>query len=150
LEAWGSHTPAVQTCGSPLFLPTSNSAFPQEKNGSGFPRFCPRITTSRRPGVSEEQIFLDCSGLKFALPQIVSYRWRHKCCRAAGILRPAYRLLCWPPHAPDMLTVRIKELNGQGLSHCQISQPCRLLTTLAGFSTGGDFDVILLSAPISR
>src|SRR6516164_11800392 len=63
-------------------------------------------------------------------PQDRSYR----CDTAAGqpgILRRAYRALL-PPHAPDMLTVRIQVIDGTGTFTLSDSQPCRLLTSLRG------------------
>ena len=37
-----------------------------------------------------------------------------------------------PPHAPDMLTVRIQAIDGTGTCTLSDSQPCRLLTSLRG------------------
>jgi hypothetical protein len=65
---------------------------------------------------------------KFAPPQIVP--------TAAilpqgsrGFYAQAYRALL-PPHAPDMLTVRIQVIDGTGTFTLSDSQPCRLLTLL--------------------
>src|SRR6516165_7084840 len=80
--------------------------------------------------VSRMQIFLYVPASKFALPQIVP---------TAAILPQgsrgfyvrAYRALL-PPHAPDMLTVRIQVIDGTGTFTLSDSQPCRLLTSLHG------------------
>jgi len=94
------------------------------------PAFVPRITTSREP---------DSRGCRYSLmfrppsllaPQIVP---------TAAILPQgsrgfyvrAYRALL-PPHAPDMLTVRIQVIDGTGTFTLSDSQPCRLLTLLCG------------------
>src|SRR5262252_5968815 len=83
-----------------------------------------RIPTMAR--VSRMQIFLNVPASKFALPQIVP--------TAAilpqgsrGFYARAYRALL-PPHAPDMLTVRIQVIDGTGTFTLSDSQPCRLLT----------------------
>ena len=46
-----------------------------------------------------------------------------------GFYVRAYRTLL-PPHAPDMLTVRIQVIDGTGTFTLSDSQPCRLLTSL--------------------
>src|SRR5260221_7686655 len=46
-----------------------------------------------------------------------------------GFYVRAYRALL-PPHAPDMLTVRIQVIDGTGTFTLSDSQPCRLLTLL--------------------
>src|SRR5580693_8683250 len=48
-----------------------------------------------------------------------------------GFYVRAYRALL-PPHAPDMLTVRIQVIDGTGTFTLSDSQPCRLLTLLHG------------------
>ena len=48
-----------------------------------------------------------------------------------GFYVRAYRALL-PPHAPDMLTVRIQVIDGTGTFTQSNSQPCRLLTSLHG------------------
>ena len=78
--------PRRYTVCSHLFLPRCHRPSPSEE-WVGFPRFVPRITTSRRPVISRMQIFLDVPASKFALPPDRSYR----CDTAAGqpgILRP--------------------------------------------------------------
>src|SRR5262252_8182243 len=93
-----------------------------------------RIPTMAR--VSRMQIFLYVPASKFALPQIVP---------TAAILPQgsrgfyvrAYRALL-PPHAPDMLTVRIQVIDGTGTFTLSDSQPCRLLTPLPRVSPSPD------------
>src|SRR6476660_9211336 len=53
-----------------------------------------------------------------------------------GFYVRAYRALL-PPHAPDMLTVRIQVIDGTGTFTQSDSQPCRLLTSLSRVSIGG-------------
>ena len=48
-----------------------------------------------------------------------------------GFYIRAYRASL-PPHAPDMLTVRIQAIDGTGTCTLLDSQPCRLLTSLHG------------------
>jgi hypothetical protein len=48
-----------------------------------------------------------------------------------GFYVRAYRALL-PPHAPDMLTVRIQVIDGTGTFTQSDSQPCRLLTVTSG------------------
>ena len=48
-----------------------------------------------------------------------------------GFYVQAYRASL-PPHAPDMLTVRIQAIDGTGTFTLPDSQPCRLLTSLHG------------------
>src|SRR5260221_1047145 len=48
-----------------------------------------------------------------------------------GFYVRAYRALL-PPHAPDMLTVRIQVIDGTGTFTLSDSQPCRLLPSLHG------------------
>jgi hypothetical protein len=70
---------------------------PELGKGAGhlaaFPRFVPRITTSRRSVVSRLQIFLDVPASKFALPPDRSYRCTY-CCRAAGDFTSGPIVLC--------------------------------------------------------
>jgi hypothetical protein len=46
-----------------------------------------------------------------------------------------------PPHAPDMLTVRIQVIDGTGTFTLSDSQPCRLLTMLYDFSVSDLIDI---------
>ena len=121
--------PRRYTVCSRLVLPRCHRPSPS-KEWVGFPRLVPRITTSRRPVISRMQIFLDVPASKFARPPDRSYR-----CDtpqgSRGFYVRAYRALL-PPHAPDMLTVRIQVIDGTGTFTLSDSQPCRLLTSLHG------------------
>ena len=84
--------PRRYTVCSHLFLPRCHRPSPS-KEWVGFPHFVPRITTSRGPGVSRMQIFLDVPASKFALPPDRSYRCAY-CCRAAGDFTSGPIVLC--------------------------------------------------------
>src|ERR1700737_3003866 len=114
---------------SPLFLPRCHRPSPS-KEWVGFPRFVPRITTSRR------SVFRGCRySLMFRPPSLLSPRsflpLRILLQGSRGFYVRAYRALL-PPHAPDMLTVRIQVIDGTGTFTLSDSQPCRLLTSLRG------------------
>jgi hypothetical protein len=85
--------PRRYTVCSHLFLPRCHRPSPREE-WVGFPRFVPRITTSRGPGVSRMQIFLDVPASKFALPPDRSYRCAY-CCRAAEDFTSGPIVLCY-------------------------------------------------------
>ena len=119
--------PRRYTVCSHLFLPRCHRPSPREE-WVGFPRFCPANNDFSQAGVSRMQIFLDVPASKFALPPDRSYR----CAPpqgSRGFYVRAYRALL-PPHAPDMLTVRIQVIDGTGTFTLSDSQPCRLLTSL--------------------
>src|SRR6478672_8460902 len=123
--------PRRYTVCSHLFLPRCHRPSPGE-DWVGFPRLAPRITISRRHVISRLQIFLNVPASKFALPPDRSYR----CILlqgSRGFYVRAYRALL-PPHAPDMLTVRIQVIDGTGTFTQSDSQPCRLLTSLPRLS----------------
>jgi len=104
-----------------------SSAFPKQRMGR-LPAFCPANYDFSQVRVSRMQIFLDVPASKFALPPDRSYR----CAPpqgSRGFYVRAYRALL-PPHAPDMLTVRIQAIDGTGTFTLSDSQPCRLLTLL--------------------
>jgi hypothetical protein len=84
--------PRRYTVCSHLFLPRCHRPSPSEE-WVGFPRFVPRITTSRRPVISRMQIFLDVPASKFALPPDRSYRCTYGC-RAAGDFTSGPIVLC--------------------------------------------------------
>src|ERR1700726_498766 len=84
--------PRRYTVCSHLFLPRCHRPSPS-KEWVGFPRFVPRITTSRRSVISRLQIFLDVPASKFALPPDRSYRCT-SCCRAAGDFTSGPIVLC--------------------------------------------------------
>ena len=85
--------PRRYTVCSHLFLPRCHRPSPSEE-WVGFPRFVPRITTSRRPVISRMQIFLDVPASKFALPPDRSYRCTYGC-RAARDFTSGPIVLCY-------------------------------------------------------
>ncbi len=106
---------------------TMSSAFPKQRMGR-LPAFVPRITTSRRP------VFRGCRySLMFRPPSLLSPQIVPTAAilpqGSRGFYVRAYRALL-PPHAPDMLTVRIQVIDGTGTFTLSDSQPCRLLTSL--------------------
>ena len=114
---------------SHLFLPRCHRPSPSEE-WVGFPRFVPRITTSRRP------VFRGCRySFMFRPPSLLSPQIVPTAAilpqGSRGFYVRAYRALL-PPHAPDMLTVRIQVIDGTGTFTLSDSQPCRLLTSLRG------------------
>jgi hypothetical protein len=119
--------PRRYTVCSHLFLPRCHRPSPR-KEWVGFPRFVPTNYDFSQVRVSRMQIFLNVPASKFALPPDRSYR----CAPpqgSRGFYVRAYRVLL-PPHAPDMLTVRIQVIDGTGTFTLSDSQPCRLLTSL--------------------
>src|SRR6202051_1931364 len=75
------------------------------------------------------QIFRNVPASKFARPPDRPYRCEILLQGSRGFYVRAYRALL-PPHAPDMLTVRIQVIDGTGTFTLSDSQPCRLLTSL--------------------
>ena len=123
----GSRTPAVHRVLSPVSS-TMSSAFPKERMGRLPACFVPRITTSRR------SVFRGCRySLMFRPPSLLSPQIVPTAAillqGSRGFYVRAYRALL-PPHAPDMLTVRIQVIDGAGTFTLSDSQPCRLLTSL--------------------
>jgi hypothetical protein len=124
----GSCTPAVHRVLSPVSS-TMSSAFPKRRMGR-LPAFVPRITTSRRP------VFRGCRySVMFRPPSLLSPQIVPTAAilpqGSRGFYVRAYRALL-PPHAPDMLTVRVQVIDGTGTFTLSDSQPCRLLTSLRG------------------
>src|SRR5438876_1675345 len=123
----GSRTPAVHRVLSPVSS-TMSSAFPKERMGRLPVCFVPRITTSRR------SVFRGCRySLMFRPPSLLSPQIVPTAAillqGSRGFYVRAYRALL-PPHAPDMITVRIQVIDGAGTFTLSDSQPCRLLTSL--------------------
>src|ERR1700731_1879325 len=119
--------PRRYTVCSHLFLPRCHRPSPR-KEWVGFPRLVPRITTSRR------SVFRGCRySLMFRPPSLLSPQIVPTAAillqGSRGFYVRAYRALL-PPHAPDMLTVRIQVIDGTGTFTLSDSQPCRLLTSL--------------------
>src|SRR5450759_4170297 len=111
---------------SPVSSPVA-SAFPERRLGL-LPAFVPRITTPRRPVFRGFRYFF-----MFRPPSLLTPRsslpLRILPQGSRGFYIRAYRALL-PPHAPDMLTVRIQAIDGTGTCTLLDSQPCRLLTSL--------------------
>ena len=110
-------------------LPVSSSVvigLPQRRLGSAFPRLSANHDFSR-PVFSRLQIFLNVPASKFARPPDRLYRCAY-CRRAAGTFTSGQYRASLPPHAPDMLTVRIQAIDSTGTFTLLDSQPCRLLT----------------------
>src|SRR3984957_7243 len=119
--------PRRYTVCSHLFLPRCHRPSPREE-WVRFPRLVPRITTSRR------SVFRGCRySLMFRPPSLLSPQIVPTAAillqGSRGFYVRAYRALL-PPHAPDMLTVRIQVIDGTGTFTLSDSQPCRLLTSL--------------------
>jgi hypothetical protein len=108
---------------------TVSSAFPKQRLGR-LPASVLRLTTSRRP------VFRGCRySLMFRPPSLLTPQIVPTAAilpqGSRGFYVRAYRALL-PPHAPDMLTVRIQAIDGTGTFTLSDSQPCRLLTLLHG------------------
>jgi hypothetical protein len=122
----GSPTPAVHRVLSPVSS-TMSSAFPRGKVGR-LPAIIPLETTSCG-GIFEVADISLCSGLQVCSPPRSFLPLRILPQGSRGFYVRAYRALL-PPHAPDMLTVRIQVIDGTGTFTLSDSQPCRLLTSL--------------------
>src|SRR5215475_528835 len=72
------------------------------------------------------QIFRNVTASKFARPPGRPYRCEYFPQGSRGFYVRAHRALL-PPHAPDMLTVRIQAIDGAGTCILLDFQPCRLL-----------------------
>src|SRR5271157_1015375 len=119
-----------------VLLPVSSSvasAFPQEGTGSA-----PAVSREHdfpRGSFSRLQIFLYVQASKFACLPDRSY---------AAVLPQGSRDFYFraeraslPPHAPDMLTVRIQAIDGTRTFTLLDSQPCRLLILPSCYSSYG-------------
>ena len=109
--------------------PKIEGAGPQAKSGSAS-RVWPANDFSQGR-VSRMQIFRNVPASKFAHPPDRSYRCEYPPQGSRGFYIRAHRALL-PPHAADMLTVRIQAIDGTGTFTLPDFQPCRLLTLLRG------------------
>jgi len=114
---------------SHLFLPRWRRPSPSE-DWVGFPRLSHELRLLAGPCFEVADISL-CSGLQVCSPPRSSLPLRILPQGSRGFYIRAYRALL-PPHAPDMLTVRIQAIDGTGTCTLLDSQPCRLLTSLHG------------------
>jgi hypothetical protein len=100
---------------------------PQGKNGSAS-----RVLSHEfllLAGPCFEVADIRCSGLQVCSPPRSFLPLRILLQGSRGFYVRAYRALL-PPHAPDMLTVRIQVIDGTATFTLSDSQPCRLLTSL--------------------
>ena len=109
--------PRRYTVCSRLFFQVSSA--PQAKSGS-VSRVWSAQNNFSQGRVSRMQIFRNVPASKFAHPPDRSYRCEDPPQGSRGFYIRAHRALL-PPHAPDMLTVRIQAIDVQGLSPCQTS-----------------------------
>ena len=131
--------PRRYTVCSHLFLPRCHRPSPRQK-WVGFPRLSCELRLLAG-GFTRLQIFRDVPASKFARPPDRSYRILPQGSR--GFYVRAYRALL-PPHAPDMLAVRIQAIDGTGTFALSDSQPCRLLLSRQRFSIGIEIGRALL------
>ena len=121
--------PRRSTVCSRLFLPRCHRPSPS-KEWVGFPRFVPRITTSRR------SVFRGCRySLMFRPPSLLSPQIVPTAAPTAagqpGILRPG--LSCFVTSTRTGYANRLTQaIDGTGTFTLSDSQPCRLLTLLHG------------------
>ena len=102
------------TACSYLFSSAVSSAFPT-RSWVGFTAIFPLETTSCGTQISGRQIFLYVPASNFVLPPRSSLPLRVRPQGSRGFYLRAERASL-PPHAPDMLTVRIRQLTVRGLS----------------------------------
>ena len=126
----GSPTPAVPPCACTCFF-HGVIGLPQRRVGR-LPAFLPRMTTSRGPIFEDADIPL-CSGLQVCSPPGSFLPLRKLPQSSWGFYVRAERASL-PPHAPDILTVRIQAIDGTGTFTLPDFQPCRLLTSLLDLS----------------
>jgi hypothetical protein len=126
----GSHAPAVHHVLSPVSSMMS-SAFPTQA-WVGFPRMSTNNDFSWE--VLEVADIPLRSGLQVCSPPRSFLPLRILLQGSRGFYIRAYRAL-FPPHAPDMLTVRTQVIDGTGTRTLSDSQPCRLLSLRSPLST---------------
>src|SRR4029077_14043491 len=99
------------------------------KNGSASRILSHELRLLAGPCFEDADIPL-CSGLQVCSPPRSFLPLRILLQGSRGFYDRAYRALL-PPHAPDMLTVRIQVIDGTVTFTLSDSQPCRLLTFLS-------------------
>src|SRR5713226_2996917 len=119
--------PRRYTVCSHLFLPRCHRPSPN-RDGSAA-RVCPTNYDFSWRAILEVADIPLCSGLQVCSPPRSFLPLRILLQGSRGFYVRAYRALL-PPHAPDMLTVRIQVIDGTGTFTLSDSQPCRLLTSL--------------------
>jgi|GEM_PF-3780901 len=125
----GSRATAVPPSALTCFFP-GVIGLPLAKIGSAS-RFCPANHDFSQARIFEAADISSCSGLQVCSPPRSSLPLRILPQGSRGFYVRAYRVSL-PPHAPDMLTVRIQVIDGTGTFTLPDSQPCRLLTLLHG------------------
>ena len=118
----GSHTPTVPQRALTCFF---RCVIPHKELGR-LPANSPLETTSCGPQISGRQIFLYVPASNFVLPPRSSLPLRILPQGSRGFYVRAERASL-PPHAPDMLTVRIQAIDGTRTFTLSDPQPCRLL-----------------------
>ena len=132
---------------SHLFLPRWRRPSPSE-DWVGFPRLSHELRLLAGPCFEVADISL-CSGLQVCSPPRSSLPLRILPQGSRGFYIRAYRALL-PPHAPDMLTVRIQAIDGTGTCTLLDSQPCRLLTSIHRSRSGAALAHDPLNRPDER
>src|SRR6266851_1840008 len=117
--------PRRYTVCSHLFLPRCHRPSPN-RDGSAA-RVCPTNYDFSWRAILEVADIPLCSGLQVCSPPRSFLPLRILLQGSRGFYVRAYRALL-PPHAPDMLTVRIQVIDSTGTFTLSDSQPCRLLT----------------------
>jgi hypothetical protein len=123
--------PGGPTACTYLFLPLCHRPYPTTAMGR-LPASDPLETTSCGAGISGRQIFLYVQASKFALPPRSSLPLRTLPQGSRGFYVRAERASL-PPHAPDMLTVRVQATDGTRTFTSLDSRPCRPLPAVSSF-----------------
>src|SRR5262249_47708235 len=119
-----------------LFLPLCHRPYPAMAMGR-LPANDPLETTSCGVGISGRQIFLYVQASKFVLPPRSSLPLRILPQGSRGFYVRAERASL-PPHAPDILTVRIQAIDGTRTFTSLNSRPCRPLPIASSRSLDAD------------
>src|SRR5215472_3231542 len=125
----GSHTPAVPQRALACFF-RCVIGLPHKELGR-LPASCPLETTSCGALISGRQIFLYVPASNFVLPPRLSLPLRILPQGSRGFYVRAERA-SFPPHAPDMLTVRFQAIDGTRTFTSLDPRPCRPLPPWSG------------------